>query len=329
VENLNGILGKMLTKYLMNKPTKAWDLYLLQAVFATRIHEHSVTGFSPFYLVYGVHPRIPSDGSTESVQSQGDRTETIRALSDARTKANELLLVRAIRRNQVRDSVVTKTSFQPNDWVLLRNESGKKFESKWFGPYKVIQSHPLGTYALAEPNGHVLRYLVNGSRLLEAKVEDPQRLWTSSAARSALRRAGLSVNRPEEVRRILDSDEPPPTYSDLSTFTREEWDEFKRTGARYDLVGEEAIAKRVIAKTRANARKGRLSGPKRTRQPADEEWNSEDNDAESESEAESSKTEEDVLPEGVSQGRDADPRDQALFDGPLAVVIPPKTHKRD
>jgi hypothetical protein len=29
VENLNRILGKMLTKYLMNKPTKAWDLYLL------------------------------------------------------------------------------------------------------------------------------------------------------------------------------------------------------------------------------------------------------------------------------------------------------------
>lgn len=268
--------------------------------------------------MYGVHPRIPSDESTESIQPQPDRLESIRAISDARTKANELLLVRAIRRNKVRDSLVKKTSFQPGDWVLMRNESGKKFESKWFGPYRVIQAHPLGTYALSEPDGHVLRYLVNGSRLLEANVDDPKSLWTSTASRAALRRAGLTIRRPEEMRKVLDSDEPPPTYSDLSTFTREEWDEFKRTGARYESVGEEAIAKRVIAKAKAIAEKEKSTAAKNKRQPP-EEWDSEENDYESE--PKHSETEEESEVE-TTPGRDADPRDQALFDAPFAVVIP-------
>jgi hypothetical protein len=37
VERLNGIIGSMLGKMLLNKPTKLWDLYLDQAVFACRI----------------------------------------------------------------------------------------------------------------------------------------------------------------------------------------------------------------------------------------------------------------------------------------------------
>ncbi|CAG8884583.1 unnamed protein product, partial [Penicillium egyptiacum] len=57
-------------------------------------------------------------------------------------------------------------------------------------------------------------------------------------------------------RRVLDEVEPPPpTYADLSTFTRDEWQEFRRNGARREFVGEEAIAEHLIAKTRAQARR--------------------------------------------------------------------------
>lgn len=37
VERLNGIIGTMLGKMLLNKPTKLWHLYLDQAVFVCRI----------------------------------------------------------------------------------------------------------------------------------------------------------------------------------------------------------------------------------------------------------------------------------------------------
>ncbi|OQD79113.1 hypothetical protein PENSOL_c337G01743, partial [Penicillium solitum] len=293
VENFNGLVGRMLTKYLMGKPTRLWDEYLTQAVFAARVREHAVSKRSPYYLVYGVHPRVSSDESHPSdTHPQEDREEQIRHLSDARSKANELLLVHAIKKRQIRDTAVTKTSFKPGDWVLVRNEAKKKYENTWFGPYKVLESHPLGTYALAEPQGRVLRNLVNGARLLDANVGDDPRLWASPAGRSALRRAGMKINRPEELRRVLDEVEPPPpTYADLSTFTRAEWQEFKRTGTRREFVGEDVIAEHLIAKTRAQGRKENRQKDDKNAPvlglPDADEWNSEANDYESEDDTDS------------------------------------------
>ncbi|KOS36133.1 hypothetical protein ACN38_g13162 [Penicillium nordicum] len=54
VENFNGLIGRMLTKYLMGKPTRLWDEYLTKALFATRVREYTVTRKSPYFLVYGV-----------------------------------------------------------------------------------------------------------------------------------------------------------------------------------------------------------------------------------------------------------------------------------
>jgi hypothetical protein len=58
VESLNGLIGSMIIKYLLGKPTKLWDLYLDQALFACN---HSTTHASPYYLVYGQHPRLLGD----------------------------------------------------------------------------------------------------------------------------------------------------------------------------------------------------------------------------------------------------------------------------
>ncbi|OQD82988.1 hypothetical protein PENSOL_c164G09093 [Penicillium solitum] len=167
--------------YHPRKPTRLWDEYLTQAVFTARVREHVVSKRSPYYLVYGVHPRVLSDESHPlDTHPQEDREEQIRYLSDARSKANELLLVHAIKKRQIRDTAA------------------------------------------------------------------------SPAGRSALRRAGIKINRPEELRRVLNEVEPPPpTYADLSTFTRAEWQEFKRIGTRREFVGEDVIAEHLIAKTRA------------------------------------------------------------------------------
>jgi transposase InsO family protein len=63
VESLNGLLGSMLTKMLLGKSTKLWDLYLDYALFAARIWTHAMTKTSPFYLVYGKHPRLLGDSN--------------------------------------------------------------------------------------------------------------------------------------------------------------------------------------------------------------------------------------------------------------------------
>jgi transposase InsO family protein len=61
VERLNGMLGQILTKQLIDQPIVLWDEYLAAALFATRIRAHSVTGMSPYKLVYGLEPRLTGD----------------------------------------------------------------------------------------------------------------------------------------------------------------------------------------------------------------------------------------------------------------------------
>ena len=61
VECLNGIMGTMLGKLLLNKPMKLWDLYLDQAVFTCRVRTYTTTKTSPFYLLYGRHPHFLGD----------------------------------------------------------------------------------------------------------------------------------------------------------------------------------------------------------------------------------------------------------------------------
>ena len=221
---------------------------------------------SPFFLLYGERPRVagdqdpPQDASTPRIQ---DWTHKVAMLTSARSRANELLLNRAIRAQRIRDTLVTRYPFKEGQWVLVRNESRQKFEGRWFGPYKVLKSHPLGTYALQEPGGRVLRNLINGARLLEAYVDRPEQLWNSSAAGRQLKRAGLSLQHPDEVRTVLDSLEPLPTaYAELSTIPYKQWQEMQRTGVRSLLEGEgvratmeERVVNQALSKSRAKGQK--------------------------------------------------------------------------
>ncbi|KAJ6112339.1 hypothetical protein N7523_008400 [Penicillium sp. IBT 18751x] len=48
---------------------------------------------------------------------------------------SKILVIRALKRtNYYLRGLLGRN---PNDWVLIRNETGKKFKSKWFGPYRI------------------------------------------------------------------------------------------------------------------------------------------------------------------------------------------------
>jgi transposase InsO family protein len=259
VENLNGLLGRMLSKYLMGKPTRLWDEYLPQALFAARVREHATTGSSPFYLVYGQPPRLPGDA--DEIQKGDDVVEIDRkilAVNHARSKANEDLLYKAVRAAKVEDDNVTHRhgSLAEGMWVLVRNEAKQKFESNWFGPYKIIKANPLGTYALAEPGGRVLRNLVNGRRLVNAHVSNPNQMWTTSGGKWQLRRQGDKAIHPFDGRLAVDKDsEVPPSYLEMSTISRKEWEELIRSGVRSRLVGEDQVVQRMRKRATQQAKR--------------------------------------------------------------------------
>lgn len=60
VERFNGTLKGLLWSYCQENP-RNWLACLDQVLFAYRTTVHSSTGYSPFFLRYGTHPRLPVD----------------------------------------------------------------------------------------------------------------------------------------------------------------------------------------------------------------------------------------------------------------------------
>jgi transposase InsO family protein len=64
VERMHRDLKRALTTLTASQPI-IWDRYLAQAVFALRARRHTVTGESPFFLCFGMEPRIPGESLQE------------------------------------------------------------------------------------------------------------------------------------------------------------------------------------------------------------------------------------------------------------------------
>ena len=198
VERLNGIIGTMLGKMLLNKATKLWDLYLDQAIFACRIRTHTTTKTSPFYLLYGRHPHLLGDhNSTVSIDAEpAPYEERLKLLQSARKEAAIASYERALKDKSVRDQLVMPHELEEGQWVLVRHENPQKFEAKWFGPYQIVQRMLLETYRLVDPNGRELAALVHGNRLIKANIrtaDELQDLWASPQAKDKLRKGNRNV----------------------------------------------------------------------------------------------------------------------------------------
>lgn len=183
---------------------------------------------SPFYLLYGIQPRLLGDDDNPDSNSDimGSAFDRLSQVRHARSHANELLLNHALRSRRILDTKTKLTSFQPGDWVLVRHETKEKFEPQWFGPFKVLTAHPLGTYALQEPQGRVMKNLVNGARLVKANVDNPEQLWSSSQFSRALRRRGMTLRDPQDLHIILESVEADVlSYATMSTTSHKEWEQ--------------------------------------------------------------------------------------------------------
>ncbi|TMI79079.1 MAG: DDE-type integrase/transposase/recombinase, partial [Bacteroidetes bacterium] len=198
VERLNGIIGSMLGKMLLNKPTKLWDLYVDQAIFACRIRTHTTTKTSPFFLLYGRQPHLLGDVNV-ALPIDADTVihdERLKILESARKEAAFATYERAMKDKDARDDLVKPHTLEEGEWVLVRHERPLKFESKWFGPYQIVERKLLGTYRLQDPNGRELAALVHGNRLIKANIrtaDELRDLWASPKAKDKLRRRNRNL----------------------------------------------------------------------------------------------------------------------------------------
>jgi hypothetical protein len=108
----------------------------------------------------------------------------------ARTEANRAIYERAMYSKSFHDELVRPHQFTEGEWVLVRHEGRKKFETKWFGPYQIIECMMLGTYKLQSPAGAELAHLVHGNRLARARISELDKLrtlWASPKSKNTLR----------------------------------------------------------------------------------------------------------------------------------------------
>jgi hypothetical protein len=108
VERLNGILGGRLSKFLLGKPTKLWDLYLDKVIFACRVRIYTTNKTSPFYLVYGRHPHLLGDDNKAlpSDTPVGSHEERFRMIQSARNDAVIVSFERVFKDKTSRDEII-------------------------------------------------------------------------------------------------------------------------------------------------------------------------------------------------------------------------------
>ena len=177
-------LKEILTAFV-NDQAGTWDLHLPTALFAYNTSLSPVTGFTPFFLMFGRQARLPSSLLTGDYNEQfHDYKQYGSLLTTHLRSAHDIVRVRlaeyAVQMKSTWDSkLINFEPFNIGDRVKMYNPqlatkqgdlpNSHKLKSKWQGPYTVIEvsvndNHAL--YTLQDPTTH-REWTVNVERLAE------------------------------------------------------------------------------------------------------------------------------------------------------------------
>ena len=150
-ERFNSTLMNMLGT-LTPDQKKDWKSHLLTMCHAYNSTQHSVTGFSPYYLMFGRHPRLPIDyqlGITRDNLAQPSKFRFVNKLNErlheAYAKAEALTQEEANRQKKLYDRRSKDVILNPGDLVLVRIvkwTERHKIQDKWEQEEYVVVSQP-------------------------------------------------------------------------------------------------------------------------------------------------------------------------------------------
>jgi transposase InsO family protein len=178
VERVNGVLEKILVKMCAGSET-IWDRFLEPAVFNLNARKHSVTGFSPFFLAHGCHPRLPGDVTPPVLfdfSQEGDRlsytTRELTLLGHSRAaaflrtqKQARTMATRHDASPHVQDKQFDLGEFVKRRSKRLPTQMKSKFAPVWEGPFIIDSVGPHDSYRLKRPDGTLEPHPVNGNHL--------------------------------------------------------------------------------------------------------------------------------------------------------------------
>ena len=161
VERAHRDLKATLTALCEGKPT-TWEKQLPAALFAQRVAVSQVTGFSPFYLMFGRQPRVPLDLLHPVPSADLFLSDVVRDMSRPWLSALQSARASAARQLAREEALYGRPvySFHQGDLVWLftpKSTLGAKFDIWWTGPWKIVQRRNPVTYDLVscdESPGH-------------------------------------------------------------------------------------------------------------------------------------------------------------------------------
>ncbi|TBU21359.1 hypothetical protein BD311DRAFT_782965 [Dichomitus squalens] len=205
---------------------RQWPKKVHLAFFADRVTTRRSTGFSPFYLLHGVHPVLPFDlteatfmmpkfqAGLTSVELLSLRMRQLdKRPHDLERASNIIKRSRLGSKEQFEKRFqhrLQKIPIKPGTLVLVRNSARDaglvdKYTPRYSGPYVVHRKTKGGSYVLTELDGTFLQQGFAAFRLLPYKRRLPPCAlfaWPSGALRSDTSES-LSIMRMRRGRRIL------------------------------------------------------------------------------------------------------------------------------
>lgn len=186
VESKHFDVRESIMKTCRGKESK-WREVLPQVLWAERVTIRKSTGYSPFFLVHGVHPLLPFDFleatylaptqdfgmSTEDLvalraQQLGRRPEELEDMRLRVAKSRQQYLVQFEKRHHSR---IVDFNFESGALVLVRNtrieESlNRKTKPRYYGPMVVVRKTIGTSYIVAELDGAQSQLRIAGFRLV-------------------------------------------------------------------------------------------------------------------------------------------------------------------
>uniref|UniRef100_A0A8C5N2U3 ribonuclease H n=1 Tax=Leptobrachium leishanense TaxID=445787 RepID=A0A8C5N2U3_9ANUR len=159
VERFNKTLKNMLKK-VVDKDGRNWDFLLPYLMFAIREVPQASTGYSPFDLVYGRHPRGLLDIAKETWEGQTTPFKTV--IEHVSMMQDRIAAVMPLVREHMEQAQEAQRrvynrgakmrSFNPGDKVLVLVPTAEsKFLAKWQGPYEIAEKKSEVNYKVLQP----------------------------------------------------------------------------------------------------------------------------------------------------------------------------------
>ena len=149
-ERYNRTLMNMLAT-LGEEKKKNWKAYVGSVCHAYNCTRNDTTGYSPFYLMFGRHPRLPIDliVNTETPSEQKDYLTYVsdlkKQLSTAYDIAQRVSSASKLKNKEQYNQRVRGATLEVGDYVLARNVGLKgkhKLADKWTETVYVVKSQP-------------------------------------------------------------------------------------------------------------------------------------------------------------------------------------------